>query len=67
LTSPPQKKNCEQLFEERPLFRDIDINSSSREKFSEDIIIEQSLSRAKLDIGTKTSLIENPCELLEIK
>jgi len=25
------------------------------------------LSGAELDIGTKTSLIEKPCELLEIK
>jgi len=49
------------------LSRDTDTNSSSIEKSSEDIFVEQSLSKAELDIGTKTTLIEKPCELLEFK
>jgi len=49
------------------LSKDIDTNSSYTKKFSEDIFVEQSLSGAELNIGTKTSLIEKPCELLEIK
>jgi len=49
------------------LSRDIDTNSSYTKKFSEDIFVEQSLSGAELDTSTKTSLIEKPCELLEIK
>jgi len=61
------KKSCDELVEEKPLSRDIDTNSSYTEKFSEDIFVEQSLSGAELDIGIKTSLIEKPCELLEIK
>jgi len=61
------EKSCEELVEEKPLSRDIDTNSSYTEKFSQDIFVEQSLSGAELDIETKTSLIEKPCELLEIK
>jgi len=49
------------------LSRDININSSCGEKFSEDVIVEQCLSRVELDIGTKSLLIEKPCELLETK
>ena len=59
------EKSCEELVEEN--HRDINTNSSYTEKFSEDIFVEQSLFGAELDIGTKTSLIEKPCELLEIK
>ena len=47
--------------------RDIDANSCYTEKSSEDILVEQSLSRVELDISTKTLLIEKPCVLLEIK
>jgi len=61
------EKPCEELVKEKPLSRDIDTNSSYTEKFSEDIFVEQSLFGAELDIGTKTSLIKKPCELLEIK
>jgi len=61
------EKSCEELVEEKPLSRDIDTNSSYTKKFSEDIFVEQSLCGAELDIDTKTSLIEKPCELLEIK
>jgi len=49
------------------LSRDIDANSCYTEKSSEDILVEQSLSRVELDISTKTLLIEKPCVLLEIK
>jgi len=58
---------CEELVEDKPLSRDIDTNSSYTEKSSEEIFVEQSLSGAELDIGTKTSLIEKPCGFLEIK
>jgi len=61
------EKYCEELVEDKPLSKDIDRNSSYTEKSSEEIFVEQSLSGAELDIGTKTSLIEKPCELVEIK
>jgi len=56
--SSSTKKSREELVEGKPLSRDIDTNSSSIEKSSEDIFVEQSLSEVELDIGTKTSLIE---------
>ena len=61
------EKYGEELVEDKPLSKDIDTNSSYTEKSSEEIFVEQSLSGAELDIGTKTSLTEKPCELLEIK
>jgi len=61
------EKYCEELVEVKPFSRDIDTNSSFTEKSSEEIFVEQSLSGVELDIGTKISLIEKPCELLEIK
>ena len=61
------EKYCEDLVEDKPLSKDIDVHSSYTEKSSEEIFVEQSLSGVELDIGTKTSLIEKPCELLEIK
>ena len=42
----------------------IDINFSSLEKPSEELIEEQSLSRAKLDIDINSSFIKNICEEL---
>jgi len=61
------EKYCEELIEDKPLSKDIDTNSSYTEKSSDEIFVEQSLSGAELDIGTKTSLIQKSCELLEIK
>jgi len=61
------EKYCEELVEDKPSSKDINTNSSYTENSSEEIFVEQSLSGAELEIGTKTSLIEKPCELLEIK
>ena len=53
--SSSTEKSCEELFEEKPLSRDIDADSSSTKKSSKDIIVDQSLFGPKLDIDTKTS------------
>ena len=65
--SSSTEKYREDLVEGKSLSRDIDKNSSSIEKSSKDMFLEQSLSKAELEIGTKTSLIEKLCGLLKIK